>query len=144
MAVAEIETPYRERSLDSESKLNTFRDGIRILKTIVLFAKDERPLQFFSVFFALLSVGAVVLAWPLLTTYLETGLVPRFPTAILATGLMVVAFLCLTCGVILETVTLGRQEAKRMRYLAIPRQPADVARYEQPDMVRSSASGEFR
>lgn len=123
MAVAEFDIAYRERPVDSPSKLNTVRDGIRILATIVRLVRIERPLAFFSAAFGTLSVLAVGLAVPLAVTYAETGLVPRLPTAILSTGLMLLAFLCLVAGLVLETVTRGRQEAKRMVYLSIPAPP---------------------
>jgi glycosyltransferase involved in cell wall biosynthesis len=120
MPVAEVETPYRSRPSGSASKLNTIRDGFRILKTIGLLVKEERPLQFFFLLFLLLGAVSVGLAWPILLEFLETGLVPRFPTAILATGIMLLAFLSLVSGLILDTVTLGRREMKRMWYLSIP------------------------
>uniref|UniRef100_UPI0026BEA8A6 glycosyltransferase family 2 protein n=1 Tax=Azospirillum argentinense TaxID=2970906 RepID=UPI0026BEA8A6 len=120
MPIAEIKTPYKDRPPGSHSKLNTIRDGIRILRTIVNLVKEERPLPFFGILAALLAVVALILAGPLLATYLHTGAVPRLPTAVLSTGLMLLAFLSLTCGLVLDTVTLGRREAKRMRYLAIP------------------------
>lgn len=123
MAVAEFDIAYRERPADSPSKLNTFRDGIRILLTIVRLVRIERPLAFFSAVFAGLAVLAIGLAIPIVVTFLETGLVPRFPTAILSTGLMLLAFLSLFSGLILETVTRGRQEAKRMVYLSVPAPP---------------------
>ena len=116
----EIETKYRERPEGSESKLNTYRDGARILKMIVVLLKEERPLAFFSAVFALLAVTSVVLVWPVFIEFFETGLVPRFPTAILSTGIMLLAFLSLTCGFILDTVTRGRRELKRLSYLQIP------------------------
>jgi hypothetical protein len=119
MPVAEVPTPYAERAAGTESKLSTVRDGLRILKTIGVFIKEERPLQFFSLLAGLLASLSLVLAWPILTTYLATGLVPRLPTAILATGLMLIAALSFTAGLILDTVTRGRREAKRMRYLGI-------------------------
>ena len=84
-----------------------------------MFIKEERPLQFFSILAGVFALTSVLLAWPVLTTYLETGLVPRFPTAILATGLMLIGALSFTAGLILDTVTRGRREAKRMRYLSI-------------------------
>ena len=121
MPIAEVETPYRSRSSGSESKLRTLHDGWRILRTILLLSKEERPLHFFGLFFSVLAASAVVLSWPIFITFLETGLVPRLPTAILSTGLMVLAFLSLACGVILDTVTRGRQEMKRMHYLSIAR-----------------------
>ena len=87
LPIVEVDTPYRDRPAGSASKLRTFRDGFRILRTIVLLVKEERPLRFFSNVGALLALTSLILAWPLLTNYLETGLVPRFPTAILSTGL---------------------------------------------------------
>lgn len=120
MPVAEIETPYKARAEGSTSKLNTWRDGLRILRTILNLLKGERPLKFFSTLFVILAAASIALAWPVFITYLETGLVPRLPTAVLSTGLMLLAFLSFTCGLILDTVTRGRQEMKRIRYLEIP------------------------
>ncbi|MEQ9639403.1 MAG: glycosyltransferase family 2 protein [Alphaproteobacteria bacterium] len=125
MPIAESPTRYKERPPGSVSKLRTYRDGWRILMTILTLVKEERPLPFFSLISGVLTVVAMVLTWPLVLTYLDTGLVPRFPTAILATGLMLLAALSLTCGLILDTVTLGRREMKRMRYLAIAAPEAD-------------------
>lgn len=122
MPLAEVDTPYGSRPEGSDSKLNTIRDGIRILKTILWLAKEERPLQFFGSFAAVLMLAATVLAWPLFVTFIETGLVPRLPTAVLVTGITVVAVLSVGCGLILDTVTRGRQEMKRMHYLREPRQ----------------------
>jgi glycosyltransferase involved in cell wall biosynthesis len=119
MPISEIETPYRARMAGSQSKLHTYRDGMRILMTIAKLFKEERPLRFFSVLFGVLGFSALVLAYPLIVTYMETGLVPRFPTAILAMGLVVLAFLSLTSGFILDTVTHGRRELKRLYYLSI-------------------------
>lgn len=119
MPVAEIPTPYRSRPEYSSSKLNTYRDGFRILTTIIRLYKTERPLAFFSIASALLATLSILLAYPLLVTYLHTGLVPRFPTAILSMGLMLLAFLSLSCGLILDTVTRGRLELKRLVYLSI-------------------------
>lgn len=120
MPAVEIDTPYHARPEGSESKLSTLGDGWRILRTLAKLVKDERPLPLFLSFFALLSFISVALAIPLFVTYIETGLVPRFPTAILSAGLMVLAFLSLACGLILDTVTRGRQEVKQMRYLSLP------------------------
>lgn len=120
MPTAEVATPYKDRPEGSVSKLSTFKDGFRILWTILVLVKEERPMQFFSLlafFFALVSSGLIV---PILVTYVETGTVPRLPTAVLSMGLMIVAFLSLTCGLILDTVTRGRREMKRMQYLKIP------------------------
>jgi hypothetical protein len=119
LPIAEIDTPYHDRPAGSHSKLRTFRDGARILRTILLLVKEERPLQFFCSVAATLTAASLILAWPLLTNYLETGLVPRFPTAILATGLIILAFVSLVAGLVLDTVTLGRRELKRLHYLSL-------------------------
>lgn len=119
LPIAEIQTPYRDRPAGSDSKLRTFRDGWRILRTIFFLVREERPLQFFSFVAAALVVAALALGWPLLEEYLRTGLVPRFPTAILATGLTIVGFVSFIAGLILDTVTLGRREMKRLHYLAL-------------------------
>lgn len=121
MPIEEIAFPYRVRPADSASKLNTYRDGLRILKTILKLTKEEKPLLFFGCLSFLFALSSVVLAWPLFVTFMETGLVPRFPTAILSTGLMLLAFLTLASGAILDTVTLGRRELKRLTYLSVPR-----------------------
>ena len=120
MPMSEMDTRYKERPVGSVSKLNTWRDGFRILGTIFYLMREERPLMFFSVVALLFAAVAVFIGTPLISEYWQTGLVPRLPTAVLATGLMVIAFLSLTCGLILDTVTRGRWEAKRMAYLAIP------------------------
>lgn len=120
MNLAELPTPYKQRIDGSESKLSTYRDGMRILRTIGILVKEERPMPFFSIVSFVLAFTSVVLAWPIFSDFMETGLVPRFPTAILATGVMLLAFLSLTCGLILDTVTLGRREMKRMVYLSLP------------------------
>lgn len=120
LPVGELRTAYRERPPGSHSKLNTYRDGLRILRTIALLVRREKPLGFFAGGAAALALLAVILAWPVVATWLATGLVPRLPTAVLATGLMLLAFLSLACGLILDTVTRGRMEAKRTAYLAIP------------------------
>jgi glycosyltransferase involved in cell wall biosynthesis len=120
MPLAEMDTRYKERPVGSVSKLNTYRDGFRILRTIVHLVREERPLVFFMVGFVLLALLSVLISVPVVNDYIHTGLVPRLPTAILATGLMLLAFLSLTCGLILDTVTRGRWEQKRMAYLSIP------------------------
>ena len=120
MPVAEVETLYYARPEGSVSKLNTWRDGFRILGTILKLYRSEKPLRFFAIigfFLALVSVG---LAIPLAITYLEEGLVPRLPTAILSTGLMIVAVLSVSSGLVLDTVTRGRREMKLLAYLAQP------------------------
>ena len=121
MPIDEVETLYKSRPDGSESNLRTIQDGVRILKTILLLAKTERPLHFFGLFFVILATAAIALSWPLFSTYMETGLVPRFPTALMSTGLMLLAFLSMACGIILDTVTRGRQEMKRLYYLSIAR-----------------------
>jgi glycosyltransferase involved in cell wall biosynthesis len=117
LPVGEIETPYNDRAPGSVSKLSTFRDGFRILGLIGILIKEERPLAFFGILSAVLFVLAAVLAIPIVVTYHNTGLVPRFPTAILATGLVILSVISGFCGLILDTVTHGRREAKRMKYL---------------------------
>jgi glycosyltransferase involved in cell wall biosynthesis len=121
MPVAEVATAYGVRPEGSQSKLNTWRDGWRILMTIVKLFKAERPLLFFSVGFVACVLTSLGLAVPLLETYVQTGLVPRFPTAILCVALMLLGFLLLACGLILDTVTRGRIEAKHLAYLSVPR-----------------------
>jgi glycosyltransferase involved in cell wall biosynthesis len=120
MPVGEVETAYAARPEGSESKLSTFSDGWRILKTIVTLYRIERPVLFFGTIGALLLAVAVLLSIPLVVTYLHTGLVPRVPTAILVTGMTVVAVLCFFAGLILDTVTRGRREVRRLAYLAFP------------------------
>lgn len=120
MPVGEVPGRYRARPPGSVSKLNTWRDGFRILGAILLLVRRERPLPFFAVIALALAGASLGLAVPVLHTFLASGLVPRLPTAVLSMGLMLLAFLSLACGLILDTVTRGRVEAKRMAYLAIP------------------------
>jgi len=120
MPTLEIETRYKERPEGSVSKLNTWLDGFRILRTIALLVREERPLVFFSAIFVVLALLSLLVGAPVIYEYARTGLVPRLPTALLSTALMLLAFLSLVCGLILDTVTRGRWEAKRMAYLAIP------------------------
>lgn len=117
MAVGEFDTPYGERPEGSVSKLSTYKDGWRILRTMIRLFNAERPLAFYSTLAAALAVIANAIALPLLLTYLDTGLVPRFPTAILATGLMVLAAMSFVAGLVLDTVTRGRRELKMLAYL---------------------------
>jgi glycosyltransferase involved in cell wall biosynthesis len=119
MKTAEVNTAYKDRPEGSASKLNTIRDGIRIVRTIGLLIKEERPLAFFAGIFGVLFLVAIGLAVPVIADYLRTGLVPRFPTAILSSAVMLLAFLSLTCGLVLDTVTHSRREIKRLAYLAI-------------------------
>jgi glycosyltransferase involved in cell wall biosynthesis len=115
--IAEVATPYGARAKGSASKLNTWRDGWRILRTIAKLVKEERPFAFFFSGGAVLAVMSVALATPVIIHFLETGLVERIPTAVLATGIMLVAVMSFVCGLILDTVTRGRRELKRMHYL---------------------------
>ena len=118
--VGEVPTQYRERPPASASKLRTIPDGIRIMRLIIRLIREEKPLEFFSWGAAALALLAIALAFPVVSEYLTTGLVPRLPTAILAMGLMLLSSLSLTCGLILATVTRGRNEAKRLQYLNVP------------------------
>ena len=120
MPVAEVVTAYGARPEGSHSKLSTYRDGWRILRTILHLFRIERPVLFYGGFAALLAAAAVVLAIPLVVTYAQTHLVPRFPTAILVTGLMIVAVISFAVGLILDTVVRGRREVRRLAYLALP------------------------
>ncbi len=120
MPVTEVATVYKSRPEGSVSKLNTYRDGARILGTIFRLFKSERPLVFFSMLSALSALLSLVLAEPLMATYLETGLVPRLPTAVLCAALMLFGVILLVCGIILDAVTKGRIEQKRFAYLAHP------------------------
>lgn len=120
LPIAERLTPYRERPPSSSSKLRTIPDGIRIIRLIVRLIREERPLEFFSWVGVLLCAFALVAGVPVVTEYFRTGLVPREPTAILATGLMLLGFLSFSCGLVLATVTRGRIEAKRLKYLSVP------------------------
>jgi glycosyltransferase involved in cell wall biosynthesis len=120
MPFAELPVRYRSRPEGSHSKLSTYRDGWRILRTICKLFVSERPLLFFSGIATVMALGSIAAAVPLALTYLATGLVPRLPTAVLLTGTMLTAMLAFVCGIVLHAVTMGRREAKRLRYLAIP------------------------
>ena len=118
--VGELPVQYAARPPGSQSKLRTLRDGFRILWTIARLFAEMRPFTFFLSFFVLLMTTSLGLGWIVLEEFIRTGLVPRFPTAILATGLALLAFLSLACGFILDNVSRGRHEFKRLRYLAMP------------------------
>ena len=120
MPMGEVDTGYMDREEGSSSKLRTYSDGIRILRTIVMLIKNERPMAFFSVVGLVLFVTAFLLAIPIFVEFHRTHLVPRFPTAILSTGLVLLSFLSLSCGLVLDSVARGRKEIKRMFYLSIP------------------------
>jgi glycosyltransferase involved in cell wall biosynthesis len=125
MAIGEVRTAYRERPAGGASKLRTYSDGLRILRTIVILVKEERPLHFFSLAGALLLLLGIGLGVPVVLEFLATGLVPRLPTAVLATGLVLLSFLSFSAGLILDSVTRGRKELKRLAYLALPGPRAD-------------------
>jgi glycosyltransferase involved in cell wall biosynthesis len=118
--MAEVPTRYKERPAGSASKLNTYRDGVRILLTIAGLMRRERPLIFFTSIFGFFALFSLAIGIPVVIEYFETGLVPRLPTAVLVTGMMMLAFLSLFTGLMLDTVTRGRWETKRLRYLSIP------------------------
>lgn len=120
MPVAEVVTRYGARPDGSQSKLSTWRDGWRILKMMIGLYRSERPAQFYGMFAVLLAAVAFILAIPLVMTFLHTGLVPRFPTAILVMGMLTIAVICTFVGFVLDTVTKGRREMKRLAYLSCP------------------------
>lgn len=134
MPIAEVDTPYKERPEESESKLNTYRDGFRILWMILLLTKDERPFFFYSIAFSVLAIFSMALGLPVAVEFMDTGLVPRLPTAILSASIMGLAFLSLTTGLVLDSVARGRREAKRLHYLSLTwlgqdrRKPSPVLR----------------
>lgn len=127
LPVGEVATPYYARPTGSTSKLNTWRDGFRILWTVLKIYRAERPLSLFGALGLALAIMSVGLAIPIFITYLQEGLVPRLPTAVLSTGLMLLAFLSFACGLILDTVTRGRREMKLLAYLAL-RAPGEERR----------------
>lgn len=120
MPLSEVATRYKERPEGSSSKLNTFRDGFRILRSILLLVRAEKPFAFFAAVAVVLAGTSIALGTPVVFEYFHTGLVPRMPTALLAAALMILSFLSLTCGLILETVSRGRVELKRLIYLSVP------------------------
>lgn len=127
LPVGEMATPYYSRPSGSASKLSTWHDGFRILWTVLKLYRAERPLSFFGAFGIALGIMSIGLAIPIFITYVQQGLVPRLPTAVLSTGLMLLAFLSIACGLILDTVTRGRREAKLIAYLAL-RAPGEERR----------------
>lgn len=120
MPMAEVDSAYRARPEGTISKLHTVRDGISIARSILTLVKDERPLTFFSGVAGVLALTALALGVPVVRDYLQTGLVPRLPTAVAATGVMLLASLAFVSGLILNTVTLGRREMKHLHYLGTP------------------------
>ncbi len=125
MPMAEVRTTYRDRPEGSASKLRAYTDGFRILRTIAMLVKEERPLQFFGLCAALLLAASLALGLPVVLEFARTHLVPRLPTAILATGCVLLAMMALMCGLILDSVTRGRREMKQLAYLAVPPLPMD-------------------
>jgi hypothetical protein len=125
MPVAEVSTVYKSRPEGSVSKLNTYRDGVRILGTIFRLFKSERPLAFFSIFASTCVLLSLLLSQPLVATYLQNRLVPRLPTATLCASMMLLGVILLVCGIVLDAITKGRLEQKRFAYLAVaaPRRP---------------------
>jgi glycosyltransferase involved in cell wall biosynthesis len=123
LPIDEVPTPYRSRPAGSSSKLHTVSDGVRIMKAITRLVKEERPFPFFATGAGVLVAAAIGLGTPVVLEFLRTGLVPRLPTAVLATGLMILGFMSMACALILDTVTRGRREIKRMHYLAVPQRP---------------------
>lgn len=121
MPVAEVTTAYAARPEGSTSKLSTYRDGFRILRLIANLFRTEKPVAFYGLFAAMFLILALGLSVDLVITYAKTGLVPRLPTAVLSMGLVLLSILSLVCGLILDTVTRGRREVKRLAYLAVPR-----------------------
>jgi glycosyltransferase involved in cell wall biosynthesis len=132
LPTTEIRTPYFERPAGSHSKLSTYRDGLRILRMTVSLYRDERPLSFFGIFAFAFALAGLVLGGSVVVEYMETHLVPRFPTAILATGLMLLSFLSLACGLILHNVARGQREMKRLAYLAAGGADPRIVRAEKP------------
>jgi Glycosyl transferase family 2 len=126
MPIGEVEAYYRDRPAGSRSKLHTVTDGLRILHTILVLLKQERPLQCFAITGAALLVLGFALGGPVVVEFLHTGLVPRLPTALLATGTMLAGFLSFVCGLVLDSVSRGRKELKRLAYLTIPATGADT------------------
>jgi glycosyltransferase involved in cell wall biosynthesis len=139
LPVSEVKTSYGKRPLGSESKLSTYRDGLRILRVILGLYRHEKPLHFFGFFGGCFAVLSLVLGVPIIIEWIHTGLVPRFPTAILATGTMVLAFLLATVGIVLQTVTLGRRELRRLVYLQIPSPQAPKAANARPSSARTES-----
>jgi hypothetical protein len=136
MPIGEVLTPYKDRPANSHSKLRTIGDGLRILRTITALLKAERPLYFFNITGVLFASASLVAGVPIVLEYAATGLVPRLPTVVLAASLMLLASLSIFCGLILDTVTKGRIEQKRMHYLRVP------IRYARPLHLQPAADAD--
>ncbi|MDC0599152.1 glycosyltransferase family 2 protein [Candidatus Pseudothioglobus singularis] len=124
---SEVETSYDARPEGSQSKLNTWSDGFRILGMIILLMKEYKPFQFFGIFSILFAIISFILSAPIILTWIDTGLVPRFPTAILTMGLMILAFISLASGIILDSVSRARLEKKRLQYLSLNSVNSDIS-----------------
>ena len=120
MRIGEVQTSYGERPEGSVSKLSTYKDGIKILRTIIQLYAYERPLFFYSIIAAIFAIVSLVVGAPVISDYVSTGLVPRFPSAIAAASIMIMAMLSLVCGVISHLITVSRRETKYLTYLSIP------------------------
>jgi hypothetical protein len=140
MPCGEFPTLYSDRDESSSSKLSTYKDGLRILKTILKLFVTERPLKFFSLVASVLIITALCLAFPLLGEYLKSGNVPRLPTALLACALVLSSFLGLVCGLILQTITMGRHEGKRLVYLSVPLVQGQTPTRDAPYLASSCPS----
>ncbi len=138
LPIAEVETKYFARPVGSVSKLSTYRDGFRILRVMITLFKNERPMAFFGLAALVLALLSIGLSVPIVMTFLATGLVPRFPTAILSASIMLLAFLSLVCGLVLDTVTIGRRETKRLAYLQVAAPNDSVAEWTAVPAVKSS------
>ena len=142
---AEVATTYRPRHVESKRKLRTFRDGLRIMLAAGVLLKEMRPLRFFTLIAVTLTVIALVLGVPVVEEYLDTGLVPRLPTAVLSASIQVIAFICLTAGLVLDSVCRMRREAKRLVYLALPAVNPSGAGFPPSDLgVRTNVAGRTR
>lgn len=120
MPLAEVPTTYKERPRGSQSKLSTYKDGFRILRTIIYLVKEERPFAFFSTVAVLLGLVSLALGFPVILEFHRTHLVPRLPTAVLSAAIAILSFLSFACALILDTVSRGRVETKRLAYLSVP------------------------
>lgn len=143
MAMEELTTPYTARPVGSDSKLSTYRDGLRIIRTIANLVRDERPLAFFSIIAFCCFLVSVVLSIPIFIEFAATGLVPRLPTAVLCTGLALLSVILFSCGLVLDTVSRGRREMKRLHFLGIPT-PLTVPKVTQIGTALDASQGEGR
>jgi glycosyltransferase involved in cell wall biosynthesis len=143
MPIAEVPVEYRERPRGSVSKLSTYRDGFRILRTILYLVKEEKPLAFFSIAGAIAALISVALGIPVILEFMRTHLVPRLPTALLAAAIAILAFLSFGCGFILDSVSRGRAELKRLWYLSVPVRFTPI-RPMPPRPARASGGGQGR